>query len=97
MKLTKRVLDAVEAGARHGDLFLWDDEVPGFGLRVEPSGVRSFIVQYRNNGGISRRMTLGKYGVLTPDEARKLAKENPRGGWRAAVIRRTSGHEIETR
>jgi hypothetical protein len=74
MKLTKRVLDAVEP-SETDDLFLWDDEVPGFGLRVKPSRVRSFIVQYRNSSGASRRMTLGRYGVLTPDEARKLAKQ----------------------
>ncbi len=72
MKLTKRTLDSVPKPTH--DVFLWDDEVPGFGLRIKSSGVRSFIVQYRNGSGVSRRMTLGKFGVLTPDEARKMAK-----------------------
>jgi integrase len=74
MKLTKRVLDAVKPNPNH-DVFFWDDEVAGFGLRMKPSGIRSFIVQYRNGSGASRRMTLGKFGVLTPDEARKMAKQ----------------------
>jgi hypothetical protein len=74
MKLTKRVIDGVKANASH-DVFLWDDELPGFGLRIKTSGVRSFIVQYRNGSGDSKRMTLGKFGVLTPDEARKVAKQ----------------------
>jgi Arm DNA-binding domain len=74
MKLTKRTLDSVKPKPTH-DVFLWDDEVPGFGVRVKSSGVRSFIVQYRNGSGVSRRMTLGKFGVLTPDEARKMAKQ----------------------
>lgn len=73
MKLTKRTLDSIKPKPTH-DVFLWDDEVPGFGLRIKSSGVRSFIVQYRNGSGVSRRMTLGKFGVLTPDEARKMAK-----------------------
>jgi integrase len=73
MKLTKRTLDSIKPKPTH-DVFLWDDEVPGFGLRIKSSGVRSFVVQYRNGSGVSRRMTLGKFGVLTPDEARKMAK-----------------------
>jgi integrase len=75
MKLTKRALDNAQPHPTH-DVFLWDDEAPGFGLRIKPSGVRSFVLQYRNGSGVSRRMTLGKFGVLTPDEARKIAKQN---------------------
>ena len=62
-KLTKRVIDAAKVA--EGEIFLWDDELPGLGLRVKASGVKSFLVQYRNANGRSRRLTLGRYGVLT--------------------------------
>jgi len=71
-KLTKRVIDA--ARAAKGEIFLWDDELPGFGLRVKASGAKSFLVQYRNANGRSRRLTLGRYGVLTVEEGRREAK-----------------------
>jgi len=63
----------VAFGCVRKDLFHWDEDIQGFGLRVEPSGIKSYIVQYRQNGR-SRRMTLGRLGVLTAEEARKLAK-----------------------
>ena len=71
-KLTKRVVDT--ARTARGETFLWDDEVPGFGLRVKASGAKSFLVQYRNVNGRSRRLTLGRYGVLTAEEGRREAK-----------------------
>ena len=70
-KLTKRTVDATEI--RSKDYVLWDDELPGFGLRVFASGKRSYVVQYRASGR-SRRFTIGLHGVWTPEEARREAK-----------------------
>ena len=53
---------------------LWDGDLPGFGVRVLPSGRRSYLVQYRI-GHRSRRITLGPHGVLTTDQARGMAIE----------------------
>ena len=71
MKLTKRTIDAITPDPER-DLYIWDDKVSGLLLRVKPSGVRSFAVQYRNASGVSRRITIGKLGVLTTDEARSI-------------------------
>ncbi len=74
MTLTIRRVKSVKADPDR-DVYTWDGKLPGFGIRVKPSGVASFIIQYRNAHNISRRMTLGKVGVLAPEEARKMARE----------------------
>lgn len=70
-KLNKRAIDTAEA--RNKDYVIWDDELPGFGLRVFKSGKRSYLIQYRS-AGRSRRYTIGLHGVWTPELARKEAK-----------------------
>lgn len=70
-KLSKRVVDAVEF--REKDYVIWDDDLPGFGLRVFASGKCSYVIQYRS-AGRSRRYTIGLHGVWTPELARKEAK-----------------------
>ena len=70
--ITKRVIDAAHPNG--SQRFLWDAEVKGFGVVILPSGVKSFIVQYRNSSGRSRRMTIGRYGTFTVDQARREAQ-----------------------
>jgi Arm DNA-binding domain/Phage integrase, N-terminal SAM-like domain len=69
-KITKRTVDAAEC--RRTEYFIWDEELPGFGLRVLPSGRKRYVVQYRA-GRRSRRMSLGPSSVLTCEQARTRA------------------------
>jgi integrase len=70
-KITKRAVDAAKPGER--DKFLWDTDLPGFGLKVTPAGNRVYILQYRI-GRRLRRYTIGKHGSpWTPEGARKEA------------------------
>ncbi|MFC3569912.1 tyrosine-type recombinase/integrase [Paracoccus simplex] len=69
-KITKRLVDAAEA--RSAEYFVWDSEIPGFRLRVLPSGRKGYVVQYRA-GRRSRRISLGPSTVLTCEQARNRA------------------------
>lgn len=51
----------------------FDRKVPGFAVRVFPSGTKSFVLLYRQQGRL-RRLTLGKYPVVSLSEARRLAQ-----------------------
>ena len=72
-RLTKRTVDALAKPAEGQD-FLWDGEIRGFGVRVVPSGLKTFVVQYRNAEGKSRRIKIGRFGIMTVEKARELAK-----------------------
>ncbi len=96
MKLTKRAIDTLRP--RETEYAVWDAALPGFGIRVKPAGVVSFMIQYRNAGSRSRRYTIGRYGVTTPDEARKEARKllaAVQAGADPAAVRR-AGRRAET-
>jgi Arm DNA-binding domain len=75
LKLTKRAVDALAPADK--DQVVFDAELPGFGIKVTPSGHKVFLVQYRyppGRAGRIRRYTIGSYGEsLTPDQARGIA------------------------
>ena len=75
-------------------LWLWDSEVKGFGLSVTPSGVATFVYQYRDGkgrAGRTQKVTIGHYPSMTPAQAREIAKRQAgtvaHGGDPAALIR----------
>jgi len=72
MKITKTTVDRLPHPAT-GYALYWDDALRGFGLRVTASGVKAFVVQQRIQGR-EHRITLGRHGVLTVEQARKEAK-----------------------
>ena len=72
-RLTKRTVEALKSN-RERDTFLWDSELRGFGVRVNPSGTKTFIIQYRNQEARTRRCVIGQYGVLTVEQARDLIR-----------------------
>ncbi|HYL48744.1 MAG TPA: Arm DNA-binding domain-containing protein, partial [Stellaceae bacterium] len=72
MKITKRSIEAIPPQAR--DLIIFDEEVKGFGVRIWPTGKITYLVQYRS-GGRTRRVKIGRHGVVTADQARSRAKE----------------------
>jgi integrase len=74
-KITKRTVDATLPGER--DVFLWDTDLKGFGLKVSPAGSKVYLVQYRLGGreAPTQRYTIGKHGSpWTPDKAREEAE-----------------------
>ena len=79
--ISKRTVDGLSAGDK--DAVFWDRELPGFGVRVYPSGAKVYVAQCRADGK-SKRITLGRHGVISADQARRKA---------ALVIARIKGGE----
>jgi hypothetical protein len=74
-KLSKTAVERIKAADQ--DVVVWDKTLPGFGVRVKPSGVRSYLIQYRNrNTSAPTRLTIGRHGpLLTFDQAKKQARD----------------------
>jgi integrase len=74
MKLTEKEVAALTVEKARGEV-VFDDALPCFGVRVKPSGHKSYIIQYRTTGGTSRRYTIGSAAVLRLEQARDRARK----------------------
>ena len=71
MRINKRNVEALSI-PHQGYQLHWDDTLPGFGVRITDKGYKAFVFQRRVNGR-DRRMTIGRYGDTSPDQARRMA------------------------
>jgi integrase len=73
MKLTETTIARLTGKiGKTPDAIVFDDDLPGFGLRIREGGSRTWVYQYKI-GPQHRRVTLGKYPALLPAQARKTA------------------------
>ena len=68
--ISRRTVEALKV---EKDTVFWDSELSGFGVRVYPSGSKYYVVQTRAGGKAAKRVTIGRHGVLTAEEARRRA------------------------
>lgn len=74
VKINKTFVDKAEVPVGKDQVFYRDSELKGFALRITAAGTKSFVVE-KNIGNKIRRITLGKYGALTAEQARKEAQK----------------------
>ena len=74
-KLTTTTISrrTVEALSVEKDTVFWDSELSGFGIRVYPTGSKHYVVQTRAGGKAGKRVTVGRHGIVTAEEARRRA------------------------
>lgn len=74
-RLTKRFVDQLKPDPSGREITHWDDRLSGFGVRVQPGGALSWVAMYRTREGRLRKLTVGRVGTLTPEEARQEARQ----------------------
>jgi len=74
MRLTKATIERLELPPGKTELIVFDDALPGFGLRIRAGGKRTWVAQYRI-GPKQRRVTLGTVNIFDADKARKHARD----------------------
>ena len=67
--ISKRTVEAIEV---EKDTVFWDRELTGFGMRAYASGAKVYVAQTRGPGG-PKRVTVGRHGVISADQARRRA------------------------
>ena len=72
--LTKLVVEKAEPDPAR-DRFVWDSKIPGFGVRVYPTGKRMYVFQYRTKARQQRRVAIGLHGPFTIEAARAAAAD----------------------
>lgn len=75
-QITQRLIKGLEP--QDTEYFVWDSSLAGFGVRVQRTGAKSYVVKYRagaGRGAPTRRLTLSQVGKITPEEARTLARK----------------------
>ena len=77
LSLTRRAIEAMKPMDK--PWVAWDDKLTGFGVRVQPSGVKSFFVNYRTGEGgrkaLNRNVVIGRFGRMAPEQARRAAQQ----------------------
>lgn len=73
MKITRQTIKSITPSPV--DQWAWDSTVPGFGVRVRPSGTATYVLRYRTTSGTQRKYTIGSADVMSPDEARDRARK----------------------
>lgn len=80
-KLTKKIIDA--SASQSKDYIVWDSDIKGFGCRIYPSGIKTYVFFYRHPKKRQKvGLKIGKHGNVTPDGAREIAQ-----GWAGDVAR----------
>lgn len=99
-KLTKTVIDSTPTPAE-GDTWVWDTELPGFGLRVQASGRKTYVLRYRTKDAkrTQRKLTVCRCCDAPPDKARTMARDlmtDVAGGADPAAERKPAGQPTIT-
>ena len=91
-KITKRLVEAAEP--RDKPYTIYDGQVPGFGIRVQPGGTKTYVVLYRF-AHHRRCVSLGHHGIVMPEQARTQATKilvRVKDGEDPAASRQSGGH-----
>jgi len=72
-KITKSAIDGLKVAPT--EQWLWDSELPGFGVRCTPAGRKTYVARYRTKDGTQRKQVIARTCDMPPEKARDLARK----------------------